>query len=536
MATPEQRLDCVLLGFHDVDFQSMVDEARSSSGRSGYYDYLLHNSVLVDHRRYTYMQYLNRVIGQATGRDPQHHVAALPNLASCYLHSFLRGRGLDVEIVNLLEHEEERFRDLLAARPRAVAVSTTLYLDPRPLQEIVAFIRRCNSETRIVVGGPYLWNVCKGNDQSTQDFVLQSIGADLYVDDSQGEATLAAVLHALREPAPDLSAIPNLVIATAAGFERTRKEPEDNDLDACGIDWSGFDPSYITPTVQTRTARSCAFKCAFCSHPALAGPLSLASLETIERELEGMAAAGVKNVVFIDDTFNVPLPRFKKLCQMIADRDFGFRWYSYFRCSNADDRAFDLMAESGCAGVFLGIESGDQTILQNMGKSAKVPRLKDGVKKLNERDIVTFASFIIGFPGETDETVRNTVAFIEETEPRFYRAELWYADPHTPIAERTEEFDIRGGAFSWSHRTMDWRRASEWVREIYGSVRSSTILPVYGFDFWSIPYLVGQGFDVDQIERFAAGAGELMLAGLDDLPFDHRAAEARLVSQFSGPA
>src|SRR5580692_8915848 len=76
--------------------------------------------------------------------------------------------------------------------------------------------------------------------------------------------------------------------------------------------------------------------------------------------------------VFVDDTFNVPLPRFKKLLRMMIDKAWGFEWISFFRCSNADEEAFDLMARSGCIGVFLGIESGDQTILEYMDKHAKV--------------------------------------------------------------------------------------------------------------------------------------------------------------------
>ena len=51
---------------------------------------------------------------------------------------------------------------------------------------------------------------------------------------------------------------------------------------------------------------------------------------------------------------------------MMIEEDYRFQWFSYFRCSNSDEEAIELMAKSGCSGVFLGIESGSNTILKNM--------------------------------------------------------------------------------------------------------------------------------------------------------------------------
>jgi anaerobic magnesium-protoporphyrin IX monomethyl ester cyclase len=86
---------------------------------------------------------------------------------------------------------------------------------------------------------------------------------------------------------------------------------------------------------------------------------------------------------------------------MMIDRQFEFKWYSYFRCANADDEVFDLAARSGCTGVFLGIESGDNRMLKEMYKTTTVDKYRYGLDKLRER-IFSYASFIVGFPGETE--------------------------------------------------------------------------------------------------------------------------------------
>ena len=132
----------------------------------------------------------------------------------------------------------------------------------------------------------------------------------------------------------------------------------------------------------------------------MAGDHTLSSIETVRDELRYLIDSGLKYMVFIDDTFNVPLPRFKQLCRMMIEEKFNLQWISFFRCSNADDEAFDLMKESGCLGVYLGIESGDQQILNNMNKFANVPRYREGIRKLNERGILTFDHLSLDSPAK----------------------------------------------------------------------------------------------------------------------------------------
>jgi hypothetical protein len=122
-------------------------------------------------------------------------------------------------------------------------------------------------------------------------------------------------------------------------------------------------------------------------YPTMAGAYVNSSLEAVENELRVLHEKGVTNVVFIDDTFNYSIQMFKRLLRMMIANDFKFRWVSFLRCSNVDEEALDLMKESGCIGVLLGIESGDQRILQLMNKSAKVDRYHWGIAELNKRGI-----------------------------------------------------------------------------------------------------------------------------------------------------
>jgi p-methyltransferase len=158
-------------------------------------------------------------------------------------------------------------------------------------------------------------------------------------------------------------------------------------------------------------------------------------------------------------------------------KNYQFNWFSYFRCSNSDEEAIELMARSGCKGVFLGIESGSPTILTNMNKAATIEKYATGIELLRRYGILTFGSFIIGFPGETDETVEETIDFIRETKPDYYRAQMWYCEPGTAIQNQRVKYDIKGEGFVWSHATMDSLEAMDHIDRMFLTIDQSLWLP-----------------------------------------------------------
>lgn len=504
--------DCVLIGPHEIPFETVHEKTSAMGERSGAYKVMKTNTTVHNGCRVPYFDMLNQLRAETTGSPSDLHVCHLPSLAIAHLKTFLHHHGLRTGEVNFFTAEKDRLIDLLAQDPHAVAITTTFYVDNDAVTEIVKFIREHNPATKIIVGGPHILNIYNDCAAPAQDFIFGTIGADAYICDSQGELTLATLLKELRGNPPDLARVPNLVYTLDhRTFHRTPRVVEDNPIAESVVDWSLFDTSFYAPTVQLRTARSCSFSCAFCQYPSLGGPLSLNSIEFIESQLRHFQEAGVENVVFIDDTFNVPLPRFKKICRMMIDNKFTFNWFSFFRCSNSDDEAFDLMARSGCKGVFLGIESGDNAILKNMHKSANVDRYRNGIKKLTERGIFTFASLITGFPGETRQTVQNTIDFIAETAPTFYRAELYYHYTSVPVHREADKYGLVGSGYRWRHNTMDWEQASDLVEHMYKTIDSSVVVPGYMFDFWSIPYLLGKGMTMDEVQAFTRRAQDSMV-------------------------
>jgi p-methyltransferase len=523
-------LDCIVIGYNEIPFGQYESFLRNYGEDTEAYRDLKFSFVNLEGRKLDYIGLLNhvrRLARNGAGAPEELKSGDIPNLAAVYLTNFLKKRGYETRYINLFQYEKEQLVEYLDSNPVCVAITTTFYVVNLPVNEMVEFIRRHNPKVKIVVGGPLVSNHARHSNSGEFKAALDDMGADIYVIEGQGEATLAHVVECLRNDG-DLSAVPNIAYTENGQMIRTKVAPENNDLDENRIDWRGFPDKDLGATIQTRTARSCAFKCSFCNYPTRAGALTLSSVETIERELDSMLELGnVKSVVFIDDTFNVPFPRFKEICRMMIRKKYPFNWFSYFRCSNSDKEAIELMAESGCKGVFLGIESGSPTILKNMNKSATIEKYAQGIAWLRQHDIMTFGSFITGFPGETDETVNETLDFIRQTKPDYYRSQMWYCEPGTPVQNERAHYDINGEGFVWSHATMDSLDAMDHIDRMFLSINESLWLPQWSFDFWTIPYLIGKGLSMDKFKALMGQAHKLLALEIASVPEQQKAGMQR---------
>jgi len=522
--TDRGQLDCVIIGHNEPEFEEYESLVRGYGEDSEAYRDLQLSFVDLDGQKLTYVDLLNHVLKIAHQNDERLNARGdfkscdIPNLAAVYLTNYLTKRGFKAKYINLFQHEKEKLARYLAQDPLCVAITTTLYLLKFPVIEIVKFIRERNKEIKIIVGGPLIANHHQRYRKDEFIIALDDIGADICVIESQGELTLWQIVERLKR-GKSLGDVPNIVYSENGESRMAELIPESNSLDENSIDWHIFSDQDLGATVQTRTARGCAFSCAFCGYPIRAGKLTLASLDSVEKELDSIRALGnVKNVVFIDDTFNVPLDRFKDICRLMIKKNYAFNWFSYFRCSNSDEEAIKLMAESGCKGVFLGIESGSPTILKNMHKAATTEQYVEGIKLLRQHNIMTFGSFIVGFPGETERTIDETIDLIGETKPDYYRAQLWYCEPGTPILRQRSKYNISGEGFGWQHATMNSLEAMDHIERMFLTIDKSLWLPQWSFDFWIIPYLLGRGISLERLRGFMTLANKLLALEIAYVP------------------
>jgi radical SAM PhpK family P-methyltransferase len=500
----KKEIDCLFIGHNEMEFVKYEQKVRKMGIHSGAYRDLNMNYVLYNDTPYSASDIFNLfyINGDAGDDLPPLTLGETFSPAIAYLGTYLNRRGFSFDYVNSFQEQKDQLAWKLENQNiLAIAIITTLYVSVFPIMEIMEFIKRYNRQARVIIGGPFVSSNFRQMDAMSLEYLLKNIGADIYVISPQGEATLVDILEAMQTGKP-LASINNIYYKYGTVYETTPFVEENNDLSDNMVNWDLF-ADQVGEYASVRTSISCPFSCAFCGFPQHAGHYRTSTLEAVERELDRLAdIKSIKSITFIDDTFNVPVKRFKQILHMMIKNDYRFNWNSHFRSQFADRETVTLMKESGCEGVFLGIESGSNQILENMNKAATVEQYLKGIALLKEYGILTYGSFIIGFPGETEETIKDTVQFIKEGGLDFYRVQLWYCDPLTPIWEKKDEYHINGSNFEWSHATMDSRRACDIIEDIFMTLKNSIWIPQYNFECDGLFHLIHRGFSLDELKEF----------------------------------
>ncbi|MCP5051335.1 MAG: PhpK family radical SAM P-methyltransferase [bacterium] len=498
-------IDCLIIGQNQISYEDYEKTVRDMGLHSGAYRDFRLNTLQYNNKYHSASHMYNLLccndMDTGNSLEPIRDVEFF-NGAISYLGTYLHRRGLSFDFINSYQDEKEKLAELLKENDvLTVAITSTFYITVFPIIEIINFIRQYDTRTKIIVGGPFI--TTKHRNLTPEEFYysLKLSKADFYVNSSQGEASLVKIIKALKNGGSTDGLI-NTYYRQGDEYVATPMQTENNPLGENMVNWDLFDRR-VGPFVNVRTCISCPFACSFCGFPEHAGDHQLVTPELVERELNQLERIDTLRCVdFTDDTFNVPMKRFKQLLRMMIKNRYTFKWFSFFFFFFADRETVELMKESGCQAVLLGIESGNDQILRNMNKRATAEKFLKGIALLKEYGILTMGNFFVGFPGETEETVKSTIQFINESGLDFYRSQLWYCEPITPIFRQKNKYNLEGEGFDWSHNTMDSQTACDLIENFILSIDNSTRFPQYYFDYDNIVQLLHKGLNAGQVKKF----------------------------------
>lgn len=188
------------------------------------------------------------------------------------------------------------------------------------------------------------------------------------------------------------------------------------------------------PFVDLFTARGCAWgRCTFCLWPQTihkGAPYRFRSIENVIEEIKFIKEKmpEVKEIFFQDDM--LPRGRLNKLCRAMIDNNLKIKWSGYAK-TDLDYETLRLAKESGCRFLHIGYETGNQFILDNIEKGEVLDKMEKFSRDAKKAGVHIHGDFIIGLPGETEETIKKTIAWAKKINISDYQFVIPQPHPST---------------------------------------------------------------------------------------------------------
>lgn len=353
--------------------------------------------------------------------------AETPSVALLILGTLARQRGHEVRVVHLDIEREPVGEVIERFRPDVLGITVSTF-QVRSARLIAKEARRVGNGVRVVVGGPH----AEAWDGEADDVVVGE-GENRWLE-ILGERPSVESIDDVPEPDYDLVRLSRF----------------------CGVL-----PTRALRSVAIMASRGCPFNCTFCNTPVFWGKrVRYRSPELVVKEIEKLHREhGVGEVFFQDDTFNVNHAWGAAIFEGLIERGLSERM-AFKITSRVNERLvtrefLEMARRAGVWNIFYGVESGSQDMLDRMKKGVTVEEVRRAVRMTKEAGIEAQCSFIVGLPGETWETLRETGELIRELKAE--RANWGFATPF-PNTEFDEEVTAKGHKLPLDYSQYDYNR------------------------------------------------------------------------------
>jgi anaerobic magnesium-protoporphyrin IX monomethyl ester cyclase len=357
-----------------------------------------------------------------------------------YIASYLRQNGISTNLIDCtFLTQEESLERIRKTSPKIVGVYS-MFSMKHPALQMAKLLK--NSCEMLVAGGPL---PTLSPRDFLNDFDVVAIG--------EGEQTMLELVSAV-ENSRSLSTVKGIV------FRKPKKNDDPEvvytpqrgfiqDLDRLRFpardlfDNESYKNHYFRNFGYTitsiMTSRGCPFQCDFCSRAVFGNVFRTRSATNIVDEMENVQALGYDRIWFADDCFTLDRKRLLNICDEVIRRKLRIEWECLSRVDTIDTETAQKMKQAGCIRVFFGIESGNDQVLALMRKKANANLAKKAVLTTKSAGIQVGAFFIVGYPGETDETVLDTLKFASSLPVDYLSFTMPYPIPGTAFYDRVRD-------------------------------------------------------------------------------------------------
>jgi anaerobic magnesium-protoporphyrin IX monomethyl ester cyclase len=412
-----------------------------------------------------------------------------PLIGLAYMAAVLEKNGYEVTVVDcppLNMTYEDLKREIVSFEPDIVGITSVTVTFSSALQA-ARVIKESYPKALIVLGGPHVTVLDEQalSEHPETDVVVRG----------EGEQTMLELVDLVSESnLKNLDKVAGITFRKNGRIVHTPDRPFIENLDEMPYPAYKYFPltkyryfgKLILPIISSR---GCPFQCTFCLAPRMAGKRFRArSPKSVVDELEWLRNTYKADAfTFHDETFTYDKKRVFEICEEIKGRNIGLPWDCSTRVDQVSRELLSAMRDANCQLVSFGVESGSQKILNAMKKGTTVERNEKAIRWAKEVGLSVSVSVIIGYPGETADTLKQTMDFIRRTKPDSVLISL--ATPYPGI----ELSDLM--------KDVGWEVCEDWSRcDMQTSVFENPSLPVdlqetrrrFYNDFYSVPYFLRQ--------------------------------------------
>lgn len=347
-----------------------------------------------------------------------------PPLGLLYLATVLQNHQYDVSLCDLSSIPKNKWGEYIPSAD-VYGFSTYTVTYHRTL-DILQMVITAHPKAITVAGGPHASALPKS--------VARNFN---YVVVGEGEN---AIIHLIEELEKKNKDIPHIL------YKSSQVNPEQLPFP----DYSLIDiASYRRicngqPSLSVLSSRGCPYQCVFCNSRVMHenGNVRFRSPENIVREIREMKQVlGISSFRFLDDTFTLCLNRIRLLTKLLKNEEITYRCFG--RVDNCQEEMTNLLYEGGCRHIAFGIESGSPEMLRRMEKHQSVSDIRSGILNAKTSGIVVRVYLMVGFPGETWDSVKQTVDLMKDCAPDEFIVYPMIPYPGTPLFQDPELFGIR---------------------------------------------------------------------------------------------
>ncbi len=340
-------------------------------------------------------------------------------LGIAQLSALLRQRGMDTTIIDLtFRNTDKALMEISKIKPRIVGIYVMLTMIDNALY-LAKKIRAMSPETLLVCGGPM---PTLRPEQFDRDFNLIFRGESilsfpLFCTDFLDAADISDVIkHHERYPGIYLLDMHTNKVIKAP--EKATDETLINQLpipDRSAFDHGSYQKFWLekdgVAQASIMSTYGCPHSCDFCAKPVFGTNYRRRGIDSIFEEINDIKSFGYDGLWIADDCFTLDLNHVRAFCERMIKDDLRMKWTCLSRTEPIPLEDVKLMQRAGCSKVFFGLESGSNEVLRLMNKHNTIEAAEKTLDLFTNSGIETAGFFMVGYPGETHETIEATFAW-----------------------------------------------------------------------------------------------------------------------------